>query len=163
MLGAGSAFLTHVCILPCPSARFSVVLLFNSCLASYTEHSPALWCYTLTWFKCPTGGHFFCLMCTHLPRHPSLSSWQGWWWWVHKWMCDAGGGVCSRPYQSSIHYSVGVHMVGDVIRELIAFLLWENGCVIMKSSAMNQWDWGEAPLLMGPGGAIDWWPCVCAW
>lgn len=32
-------------------------------------------------------------------------------------------GHVSVPYQSSIHYSVGVHMVGDVIRELIAFLL----------------------------------------
>ncbi len=106
---------------------------------------------------------FVCLMCSHLPRHPSLSSRQGRWWRAHKWMCVAGGGARLCPFRRSIHYSVGVHMVGDVIRELIAFLLWENGCVIMKSSAMNQWGWGEAPLLMGPRGAIDWWPCVCAW
>lgn len=66
-------------------------------------------------------------------------------------------------YRCGIHYSVVAHVVGDGIRELITFLLWENGCVIMKSSAMNQEGCGEAAILTGPRGAIDWWPCVCAW
>lgn len=76
-----------------------------------------------------------CLIDSCLPRHPFLSSWQRLWWWAHKWMCDTGGAACSRSYQSSIHYSVGVHMVGDVIRELITF----------SSERMDVWLWSHQP------------------
>jgi len=43
-----------------------------------------------------------------------LSIWEGPCWWAHVWMCDAWGACW--PYLRGIHYSVGAHMVGDVIR-----------------------------------------------
>lgn len=60
VLGAGSAFLTHVCILFLSFT--SVVLLFNSCLASTIKHTTPLWCHTMTWFQYLTRGHFFSLL-----------------------------------------------------------------------------------------------------
>lgn len=110
------------------------------------------WWYTLAWFWYLAGEYFFSLLtvqCTLAtpppPTHPPSQVVRIGWRWPHPCMCNATRGACYSPYKSSIHYSVGVHVVRDVIRELIAFLLWENECVIMKSSAMNQWDWRRTP------------------
>lgn len=132
---------SHVCILPGLDLIF---LLF--CRSAFVWHFYTLMMHTGL-ILVSRWGRFLQLVnpAVVAPPPPSQVMRIGWRW-PHKWMCNAASGARCGPHKSSIYYSVGVHVVRDVIRELITFLLWENECVIMKSSAMNHWDRGKAPF-----------------
>lgn len=151
VLGAGSAFLTHMCILPCPSPRLSsfycstVVWHLQPNMHSYFDVTRCL-DFELDWGTISTAWS----MCSCFPAcRGGLRA--------HVWVFDTCEQVSISGNAASITVLVFTWW------ETLLGGSWENGCVIMKSSAVNRWGWGEAPLLMGPQGAIDWWPCVCAW
>lgn len=135
VLGAGSAFLNHVCILPCPSPRLSVVLLFNSCLASNVEHWLALWCRTLTWFSYPTGGYFSSLLNVllfPLDCPLPLSGWQEWWLWAHM-------------IQEGEHVSVPTEAASITV---LVFTWWETllgSSSLLSSERIDVWLWSHQP------------------
>lgn len=103
----------------------------NPCVYPSLSFTSALCCFTvqqLFGIKHQTSTHTLML-------HPDLIPISNWGTFLQLVKCalalDPDRGSCLRvkkksfflPTKSSIHYSVGVHMVGDVIMELIAFLL----------------------------------------
>lgn len=86
------------------SLWLSVVLLFNSCLASNTKHWLILWCCMVSWFY-QLIGRYFCnllnmpFLCVFFSFEQSHNSTE-----LH---VDVR---CRRACYSSIHYSVTVRM-----------------------------------------------------
>lgn len=85
-----------------------------------------------------------------------------------KW--DGAGELTRECVMPGEHVSVPIEAASITV---LVFTWWEmllGSSSPSSSERMDVWLWSHqpwtseaAPLLMGPQGAIDWWPCVCAW